>query len=79
MPRLLGSLLLHGKQTDRERSNPPGIWPDVKKPSPWWRQLKNTLVEAEQPAGMPSATPMNYLKQSVSDEATGEPTAPQQR
>jgi hypothetical protein len=56
-------MLLHGKQTDREAEvTLQGFGPDVKEAKPLVEAaLKTTLVEAEQPAGMPSATPMNYL------------------
>ena len=64
--RLLGSILIHGKQTDREAEvTLQGFAPDVKEAKPLVESsIKTTLVEAEQPAGMPSATPMNYLASS---------------
>lgn len=79
LPRLLGSLLLHGKQTDREAEvTLQGFGPDVKEAKPLVEAaLKTSLVEAEQPAGMPSATPMNYLASSqFRMKPPAEPTAP---
>ncbi|HBU36622.1 MAG TPA: hypothetical protein DEB70_02340 [Planctomycetaceae bacterium] len=78
-PRLLGTMLLHGKQTDREaEATFQGFVPDVKQAKPLVEAaLKTTLVEAEQPAGMPSATPMNYLASSqFRMNPPAEPAAP---
>jgi hypothetical protein len=55
-----------------------GFAPDVKEAKPLVESsIKTTLVEAEQPAGMPSATPMNYLASSqFRMNPPTEPTAP---
>ncbi|MGA1617743.1 MAG: tetratricopeptide repeat protein [Pirellulales bacterium] len=61
--RLLASILIHGKQTDRDAEvTLQGLAPDVTEAKPLVEApLHCSLEEAEQPLGLPSATPMNYL------------------
>jgi len=61
--RLLGSILIHGKQTDRDAEvTLQGLAPDVSEAKPLVETpLHCSLEEAEQPLGLPVATPMNYL------------------
>jgi len=61
--RLLASILIHGKQTDRDAEvTLQGLAPDVTEAKPLVETpLHCSLEEAEQPLGLPSATPMNYL------------------
>jgi len=61
--RLLGSLLLHGKQTDRDAEvTLQGLAPDIAAARELVEApLQCTLEEADQPAGLPVVTPLNYL------------------
>lgn len=61
--RLLGSILVHGKQTDRDAEvTLQGLAPDLVEAQPLVESpLHCSLEEAEQPLGLPTATPMNYL------------------
>lgn len=61
--RLLGNVLIYGKQTDRDaEATLQGFAPDLKEARSLAEgPLVCTFEEVEQPAGMPSATPMSYL------------------
>jgi len=61
--RLLASILIHGKQTDRDAEvTLQGLAPDVTEAKPLVETpLHCSLEEAEQPLGLPTTTPMNYL------------------
>lgn len=61
--QLLGSILMHGKQTDRDAEvSLQGLAPDVGLAKPMVEKaLQCSLAEADQPPGLPSTTPMQYL------------------
>ena len=64
--RLLGNVLVYGKQTDRDaEATLQGFAPDLKEAKPLAEgPLVCKFEEVDQPTGMPSAAPMTYLASS---------------